>query len=114
MIRFAKARAAWGTSGFENILKKEVERLDVALLPLQQGLASGNYVLDESIKTMMISCAESADAIQVRAGIFYQSTIAGCSCTDDPTPAHVYNEYCEIQLEINKETAEAHIKLLST
>ena len=53
-----------------------------------------------------------ANSILVKAGIFYTGIIAGCSCADDPTPLDEQNEYCELELNINKETAETTIVLL--
>jgi len=44
-------------------------------------------------------------------GVFFQSVIGGCSCTDDPTPASEINEYCEALLEIDKATADTVIMI---
>ena len=38
--------------------------------------------------------------------------IAGCSCADDPTPVDTTTEYCELQLEIDRESAETRVILL--
>jgi hypothetical protein len=104
MIQLTKSLRAWGTGGFEAILKQEIAR-SVALLPLQQGLSTGNYVADTPATITIISVAETQDSIRVKAGIFYQGVIGGCSCTDDPTPVSDINEYCEVQLDIDKVTA---------
>ena len=42
----------------------------------------------------------------------YSGIIAGCSCADNPTPVSELNEYCEVQLEIDKKTAETKVALL--
>jgi hypothetical protein len=112
MIRFTKAIEAWGTADFTDILKLEIEQLDVDQIPLQQGLSCTSYVADSQRKAMIICVTEGEGSIQVKAGIFYSGIIAGCSCADDPTPVDEQNEYCEMQFEINKQTAEAAVTLL--
>jgi hypothetical protein len=106
-MRLEKALRAWGTSDFEAVLKRELSQLAIDQLPLQQGLASGNYVADTPISAMISSVVDLQDVIRVKAGIFYQGVIGGCSCTDDPTLASEINEYCELQLDIDKITAVA-------
>lgn len=112
MIRLAKTLSAWGTSGFEDILKGEVEQLDTDLLPLQQGLSTSSHVTDSQRQAMIIRVSDDEGFIRVKAGIFYSGIIAGCSCADDPTPIDEQNEYCVVQIELNKQTAEATVTLL--
>ena len=112
MIRFSKALSAWGTPDFNDILKKEIEQLDVENLPLQHGLSTGSYAMDNNLKVMIISVSERANLIRAKAGIFYSGVIAGCSCADDPTPIDEHNEYCEVHIDINKITAETTVVLL--
>ena len=112
MIRLTNALSAWGTPGFADILKKEIEQLDAAQLPLQQGLTTGSYVTDTPFSVMIISFNEDAGFIQASAGIFYSGIIAGCSCADDPTPVEEQNEYCEVRFAIDKATAETTVSLL--
>ncbi len=112
MIRFAGAVNARGTSGFADILRREIEQLDADLLPLQQGLSASSHVTDSPRQAMILAIADEAGIIRVKAGIFYSGIIAGCSCADDPTPVDEQNEYCEVQFEINKQTAEAAVTLL--
>jgi hypothetical protein len=111
MIRFDKALRAWGTPGFEAALKHEVEQLEPDHLPLQQGLSSGNYVADAPITVMINSVAEMENTIRIRAGILYQGVLGGCSCADDPTATGESNEYCEVQLDIDKATAKTVVTL---
>ena len=82
-------------------------------LSLQQGLSNGNYVTDAPITVMINSVAEMENVIRVKAGIFYQGVLGGCSCADDPTPTSESNEYCEVQLDIDKTTSETSIALQS-
>ncbi len=122
MIQLDKSLDAWGTAVFVAILKQEISQLGVDKLPLQQGLSTGNYVSDAPI-TVSILCVTGLSVnghsatgmekiIRVKAGIFYQGIIGGCSCTDDPTPISDINEYCEVQLDIDTSTANTKIELL--
>ena len=113
MIRLAETLNAWGTPDFNNILKKEIEQLDAGQLPLQQGLTTGSYAIDGKLNAMIIGVSEEAGFIRVKAGIFYSGIIAGCSCADDPTPVNEESEYCVVQLDIDKQTADTTIALLA-
>ncbi len=113
MIRLQKSLNAWGTPEFEAILKHEIEQLDAASLPLQQGLSVSSYVTDRPFQVMLVSVNEDADQIRIKAGIFYTGVIAGCSCADDPTPVDELNEYCMVQLCIDRITAETTVTLLA-
>ena len=113
MIRLTKALSAFGSSDFEDILKAELQQLNADQLQLQQGLSTSSYALADTLKVMIISVSELAEFIRVKAGVFYAGIIAGCSCADDPTPVDVNNEFCEVQIDINKQTAEATIVVLT-
>jgi hypothetical protein len=113
MIRLSKALNAWGSPDFEEILKREIEQLDAGQLPLQQGLSTGSYASDNTLGVMIISVSDDPDVIHVKAGIFYSGIIAGCSCADDPTSVDENAEYCEVQLDISKATAETRVTLLT-
>ena len=112
MIPFTQAVSAWDSPDFKAVLKQEIEQLSHKELPLQQGLTSGSHALDDDIEAMILNVQESETSIQVKAGIFYKAIIAGCSCSDDPTPVDECNEHCEVMIEIDKGTAAATIILL--
>lgn len=109
MVQLNQALRAWGTPEFKNVLKQEIAQLGVEHLPLQQGLTSGNYVTSEPVSVMIHNVTELDNIIRVRAGIFYQGILGGCSCADDPTPTSESNEYCEVQLDIDKLTARVTV-----
>ncbi len=113
MIRFIKSLNAWGTSGFREVLKQEIELLNPDQLPLQQWLSAGNYALGDKFSVMVLDTTEDENFIHARAGIFYNSIIGGCACADDPTPVSELNEYCVVRLDIDKKTAETTIALLT-
>ena len=112
MIQLNKSAAAWGSPEFNDVLKGELGELGVRQLPLQQGLSGSSHAMDSRVEAMIISSTDDAECIHVRAGIFYSGIIAGCSCADDPTIAEENCEYCEVQLDIDKETTETVITLL--
>ena len=113
MIHLTKSLRAWGTPEFANILKQELEQLDPGKLPLQQGLASGSYALDDRVSTMVIATSEAPGVIRAKVGIFFGGIIAGCSCADDPTPVDELTEYCVVQVDIDRQTAETTVTLLA-
>lgn len=112
MIKLANSVQAWGTAEFEQVLKDELKQLDPGLLPLQEGLSQTSYVTSGAIDAVVLNSTENADSIYVKVGIFYGGVIAGSCCADDPTPVEEQTEYCELQLAINKTTAEATMTLL--
>jgi hypothetical protein len=114
MIRLTKALRTWGTHEFTAVLKKEIEAFDAEQLPLQQGLSAGSYALGDKFEAMVISAHEQDGFIRARLGVFYSGIVAGCSCADDPTPVEPQPEYCEVQVDIDRKTAEATIVLLPT
>lgn len=112
-IRLARALEAWQTPAFDAVFKDEIERLDPALLPLQQGLSrSSHAVLDKPPGVIVLSTEDGPDRLRVRAGLAYTGIIAGCNCADDPTPVDEITEYCEAQFDIDRITAEVTITLL--
>lgn len=110
VIRLPESVKAWGSPGFNEVLKGEIERLDPSQLPLQQGLTFGSHALDE-FSVMVISAAERSGCIHARVGLFYTGILGGCNCADDPTPVEPQNEYCEAILAIDRTTAEASATL---
>ena len=112
MIHLPKTVNAWGMPSFDEVFKNEVGCIGAQLLPLQNGLSQGSSVSDKKFSAMILGSSEKAGIIYARAGIFYTSVIAGCKCADDPTSVDELSEYCEVQIEITRETAEATVNLL--
>jgi len=111
MINLDQALRAWGSPQFEVVLRQEIAQFAVQL-PLQQGLSTGNYVTADPITVSIIGVVDLEKVIRVHAGIFYQSVIGGCSCADDPTPVSEINEYCVVQLDIDRATAATAVALV--
>ncbi|MBI5005580.1 MAG: hypothetical protein HZB95_00495 [Nitrosomonadales bacterium] len=112
MIKFEEAMRVWGSPQFGAVLKHGIEGLNPDLLPLQQGLSASSSVADEPFTVMIDSITDNGDIVRVRAGILYQGETGGCSCADDPGTADRAAEYCQVQLDIDKATAVAEIRLL--
>lgn len=112
MIKLGNALLAWPTLEFKAVLKDDLESLEISQLPLQQGLSQSSYVSGNDFSVMIINVAERESSIVAKAGVFYSGVIAGCNCSDDPTPVDEVSEYCEVEVDINKLTAEARIILL--
>ena len=113
MMLLDKALLAWGTPDFEVVLKHEIARLGAPHLPLHQGLSTGNHVAEGAITVTIISVAEMDNAIRVKAGIFYRSVHGGCSCGGDPVTASEIDEYCEVQIDIDKVAATTTVFLVA-
>ena len=83
------------------------------MLPLQQALSHGNFANTDNLDIMILSITDDKSTIQAKVGIFFTSIISGCQCSDDPTPINEENEYCELMLNINKNTSTSTITLLT-
>lgn len=117
MISFPNTLKAWQLNGFDTeftqTFKLEIAQLDHKELPLQQGLSLSSYVSNEKISAIINRTEESPNSIIIKSGIFYSGIIAGCSCSDDPTPLDTQNEYCDLLIIIDKHTAKSSVKLIT-
>lgn len=113
MMKLLQIIQALGSDNEKNIVKTVIENIDPALLPLQQGLTYSSYVGKSPFKAIILKITDESNIIIVKAGIFYTGIIAGCNCSDDPSPTDEQTEYCELQFNINKKSAEASVELLT-
>lgn len=116
MLRLAQSAAAWSTPGFNATLATELEALGPqhpALHPvLQAGLTNTSAVADEPITISILGIDKEEGQIRARLGVFYAGVIAGCSCSDDPTPMDSLTERCELLLDLDCPTGSARLSLL--
>lgn len=112
MIMLPQSLAAWGKEYFSETFKAEVEQCSAELLPLQQALTLSSYVSAEPFRVMVIQSMEESETVRIKAGIFYSGIIAGCNCSDDPTPTDLQNEYCNLEFLIDKSSGTAQITIL--
>ncbi|MEW5904282.1 MAG: hypothetical protein AB1722_08075 [Pseudomonadota bacterium] len=110
MIRLPDTLAAWDSADFETVCRREVAALGVSGLPLQRCLAAGSQVLPKPVSVTVLGAEEIDGVLRIRAGIFFTSTIAGCSCADDPSPSNELNEYGVLRFEIDRATAATRIE----
>jgi len=113
-MQLERAAEAWGTPGFSDVLKTEIEGVAIEALPLQQALRRGGHVLDETRTALINATEERGGVIVARVGLFFSSIDAGSCCADDPTPVAAYQEYCVLQLEIEPTTGKTQVCLLDS
>lgn len=111
MIHLEKSLAAWSTPAFKATLQQEIEALDPDLLPLQEGLSQSSHVVAGNLAAIVLSTHETPDALLVQVGLSYAGIIAGCSCADDPTPVNEIDEYCVVDIRIDRRNGAAAISL---
>lgn len=111
-IRLPDSLAAWDSAGFASTLKRELAALGPDALPLQQGLSTSSVALADGFSVMVLGTEADGARIVARVGVFYAGLVAGCNCADDPTPVAPQPEYCEVELIIDRVTAEASARLL--
>lgn len=111
MLRLESSLQAWGSPDFKSALKAELEGLGAAALPLQQAVTLSSVALDTPPTVIYLDASEDGDFVVARIGVFFEGMITGCSCADDPTPETTQNEYCELELRIDKRTADTAMKL---
>lgn len=112
-ICLAGSVRAWPGPEFAVILKTEIERLDPALLPLQQGLAQSSHVADDQPTAIVFDVQAEGSILSAKVGILYSGIVAGCSCADDPTTPDRITEYCELLFDIDRFTGMASVTLLN-
>jgi len=112
MFKLFRSTASWNTEQFENVFQSEVCNLDHELLPLKDGLSQTSYVSDSPIKVSVFGTQEIGNIIRVRAGIFFNGIDAGSCCADDPTPVCEQPEYCVMQFDIHRLTADSTVVIV--
>ena len=105
MFRLPLSLAAWGGDAFAATLKAELGAVPPAELPLHR-LARTGHALDTKVSVTLLKSRETADAIEVRLGVFFEEILPGCSCGDEPEPQPAYGE---LVLHIDKATARAEL-----
>jgi len=112
MIKLTKTIQALDSDSCKKVAKEEIQSIDPNLLPLQQGLSLSSYVGKAAFSAVILNIKKENNILNIKTGIFYTGIIAGCSCSDDPSPTDEQNEYCELLFSINTDTTETEVKLL--
>lgn len=117
MLKLELSLQAWNTDEFADTFKREVRDLDEKSLPLQKGLAHSSVAVSDNLSATILECALESRAgseyIRVKAGLFYEGIIAGCNCSDDPSPIDRTTEYCEVMFYIDTSNAETEVSLVN-
>ncbi len=105
--------AAWPDGELIAILNEELTAADPAWLALERLLARGTHIVGRP-RFMILGRRADDKRVTLHLGVFLQSVIAGCACTDDPTPADRIEEYGELRLSIDRHDARAVIEPIDT
>ncbi len=111
-MKLSRTVQACGTPAFEQAFKAEVEGLDPGQLPLQAGLVGSSCVGSGALSVMLLGAEVSAQRIRARVGVLFTGVDAGSCCADDPSPPDERAEYCELQFDIDRQTAEADVAVI--
>lgn len=114
VIVLPQALAAWGSPRFAAVLAAELQALPPGSLPLQQGLRSSSFALEDGAGFSLIGSESDPVSIGLRVGVFYSGIVAGCNCADDPSPVEPVPEYCELLLSIDRATGQAQVRLVGS
>ena len=100
----------WNTDNFSSALKQELQHLKAGTLPLHKATNQGGIVDDSNLSVTVLTAHEYDEHIEIIIGVFFNEIIGGCNCHDDPVSE---NSYCEIMLNIDKQSELAQFTLLS-
>lgn len=109
-MKLDQALRQWGTPGFEQVLKTELENLPAGSLPLHKATTQGGVIADCTVTFSVLGSRADAAEISIRAGVFFTELVAGCNCSDPPFEANVY---CLLEIAINRKNAEATVRIVS-
>ena len=110
ILSFQKSINAWPDNRFKQVLNDQLMQLNLDQLPLQKALSQGSIATLDNLQFTINKSELDDDLLTVSIGVFFSSIIAGCNCSDDPTPVDLINEYCELTLIINRLTGQGHFK----
>jgi len=105
-----KSLSSEGSEAFSETLKAELEGLASGVLPLQKGCSRGGVADDREIAVRVLDVQPGERFIRARVGVFFSEVVAGCSCGDDPL---VESAYCEMEVAIDRESADAEFTVVS-
>ena len=94
----------WNSELFPDTLKREIEGLQTGSLPLMHGVSQGGVPDETSVSVSLLKMSEDPKRIQVDLGVFFTEVLAGCNCGEEPM---AMQGYCEMELSIDKSSADA-------
>lgn len=99
----------WGSEGFADTLKKELQTLDSGTLPLARCGNRGGPIDDSELSISLLTQKETDQALRIKLGIFFYEVSAGGACGDDTL---YENTYGVILASIDKASAETTFEVL--
>ncbi len=109
MTKLTQTLQHWDTELFNQCLKLEIKTIESGVIPLQKATTQGGIVNESNLGITVLSHKENTNTINVHIGLFFTEIVPSCSCGDEPLEI---NNYCELELSINKSTAEANFTLI--
>ena len=109
MAQLIQSFRSQGSEAFRETLKAELEGLADGTLPLDKGCSRGGYADGREIAVTILDVKDGQRSIRARVGVFFRELVAGCSCGDDPLTE---SGYCEMEVTIDRESAEAEFMVL--
>ena len=103
-LSFQESLNAWSQDNFKRVLNQQLMQLSLDQLPLQAALSLGSIATLDNLQFTINSTELHEESLNIGLGVFFSSIIAGCNCSDDPSPVDLINEYCELHLIINRST----------
>jgi hypothetical protein len=104
------ALRAWGSDDFAAVLGSDIRAQAPGVLPLNEATGRGGYIDPGTLHITVIMARDDGRVLNTRVGVFFQETVGGCSCGDDPAAE---NAYCELLVSIDKATAEAVFRVVA-
>lgn len=110
MAVMPRSLQAWGSDNFHDTFKAEMEGFRQDVLPLRQTVGEGNSVYDGDLGVVVNGVDDDAESITVKAGVFFAEIVSCCSCGEgDP----IEEAYCELLVNIDKQSGEASFEVLA-
>ncbi len=107
-----KTLQAWTRDDFTAVFKRELRAVGADVLGLHRAMARGSYVSETPFDVVVLHRDSDDRLLRIKAGIFFFSVNAGSCCADDPTPLCEENEYCELEVLIERDSGEATVRRL--
>ncbi len=98
MPAFSRTLRAWRTKAFDATLKREIEGLGVNAMPL------AGYAADGPVTIRVLHAIDTDNAIQCHVGVWFNEALP---CCGDPQGTMEKAAYSEVQIRIDKSTADA-------
>ncbi|MDH5228931.1 MAG: hypothetical protein OEY38_02620 [Gammaproteobacteria bacterium] len=101
MSTISNVLQSWGTPHYIDNLKAFLSQISIHELPLQQAMNAGFCIDDQLCQFMHIESKRDASQFSIKLGVFFQTWLVGCNCSDDPGTESPSAEFAEIILLID-------------